>query len=341
MSVLNRVNSNIETQNKVLNLDSSNFQCYYSDQAAWLMAVFSELSYQDFMPSRVEAFQTESLQQGQGGSEQQCSLLPSTVSMNSVLCGRSMSIVECSKFIQVFETELGTDALLAETPFSYVLAFRGTELTSMSDLKTNAKATLIHSGSAGRVHKGFFKAYQSIEDPLIEALSHLQENKTVIITGHSLGGALATIAARELESRYNIAACYTFGAPRVGDEVWCGKIKTKIYRVVNAADPVTMLPPNGMGCLKHILRSVPLLGAKVNELLADTFFSYAHVGEVRYLTNCKKTQYGKVKLLNSVSLFSLLKAILMGRLPFKKALSDHSITLYRKKLAIIALQFCE
>ena len=155
-------------------------------------------------------------------------------------------------------------------------------------LKSNAKATLIRSGPAGRVHKGFFKAYQSIEDPLIEALSHLQENKTLIITGHSLGGALATIAARELESRYNISACYTFGAPRVGDEVWCGKIKTKIYRVVNAADPVTMLPPNGIGCLKHILRSVPLLGVKVNDLLADTFFRYAHAGEVRYLTNCKR-----------------------------------------------------
>ena len=118
--------------------------------------------------------------------------------------------------------------------------------------------------------------------------------------------------------------------------VW--KNKTKIYRVVNAADPVTMLPPNGIGCLKHILRSVPLLGVKVNDLLADTFFRYAHAGEVRYLTNCKKTQYGKVKLLNSVSLFSCSKPI-NGQVIFKKH-SDHSIIVYRKKLAIIILQFC-
>ena len=350
MSVLNRVSANIEKQNQLLSSNSSNFQHDYSDQAAWLMAVFSELSYQDFIPffqhrlaepNRAKSCHTKSSKQRKNNSKQTCMLSPSIMNLRFALCRESMNIVECSTVIQVFETKLGADAILAETPFSYVLAFRGTEFFSLSDLKTNIKATLIRNGSSGRVHKGFFRAYQSIENSLIEALSRLRESKMLIITGHSLGGALATITVKELESKYNIAACYTFGAPRVGNQAWCSEIKTKIYRVVNAADPVTMLPPNGIGCLKNILSTVPLLGTKVNDLLAGKFFSYTHAGEVRYLTNCKKNHYSEVQLLSSVSLFYWFKAILIGRLPLKKVISDHSITVYRKKLAIIALQCCK
>ena len=68
----------------------------------------------------------------------------------------------------------------------------------------------------------------------------------LFITGHSLGGALAMIAAKKITHKGGNAACYTFGSPRVGDEVWISNIKTPLYRVVNAADCVTMLPPGAV-----------------------------------------------------------------------------------------------
>ena len=52
------------------------------------------------------------------------------------------------------------------------------------------------------------------------------------ITGHSLGGALAQIASAAL-SRDNLAACYTFGSPRVGTAGFDEQVKCPHYRVIN------------------------------------------------------------------------------------------------------------
>ena len=82
--------------------------------------------------------------------------LPSVVSMN-LLFVAEYEYCRVFKIYSSLETELGTDASLAETPFSYVLAFRGTELTSLSDLKTNAKATLIRAAQQAECIKVFSK----------------------------------------------------------------------------------------------------------------------------------------------------------------------------------------
>ena len=63
----------------------------------------------------------------------------------------------------------------------------------------------------------------------------------IYITGHSLGGALAQIAAAELGDD-QVAACYTFGSPRVGNMYFDLWVKTPSYRVVNYADIVPQVP---------------------------------------------------------------------------------------------------
>ena len=91
-------------------------------------------------------------------------------------------------------------------------------------------------------------------------------NTIPVFTGHSLGGALATLLDYEycsiIEKRgaqvfsplYSIPICISFGSPRVlsktTSEVFCGKIvanKTLVHRYSNDGDPVTALPPPGMG----------------------------------------------------------------------------------------------
>jgi hypothetical protein len=73
------------------------------------------------------------------------------------------------------------------------------------------------------------------------------------MTGHSLGAALATLAA----DRYgNIQGVYTYGSPRVGDRAFMEDFHVNAYRFVNNSDIVTKVPSAGLYChvgeLKYI-----------------------------------------------------------------------------------------
>jgi HPt (histidine-containing phosphotransfer) domain-containing protein len=348
MSVLN----NVDTKTKLLNLSLPSYRQAYSDRTAWLMATFSELAYLRFNPALPSKLQkiglNEALQQLVDESTN-TNMVKAISVIGSLLWDHEeekrelvneLNTLSKSKLIQTFNTELGTQAILVETPTSYVLAFRGTEATSLNDIKSDAKAMITKCKTSGRVHEGFLEAFESVEEDLNTALSDLDKSKPLFITGHSLGGALATIAAKRLKFKYGIAACYTFGAPRVGDKEWISTIKTPIYRVVNAADSVTMLPPNGVtiGALSTVIGFIPWIGTKAKEFLLEKFSGYIHGGNMRYLTNCKKGEYEDVQLLYSVSFLFRLKALLIGKLPYKKFLSDHSISIYRQKLEIVALK---
>ena len=55
-----------------------------------------------------------------------------------------------------------------------------------------------------RVHSGFMRAYESVRDPLLQILYDLtqwDEAWDICVTGHSLGGAIATLCAFELANR--------------------------------------------------------------------------------------------------------------------------------------------
>jgi triacylglycerol lipase len=141
------------------------------------------------------------------------------------------------------------------------------------------------------------------------------KDKPLLITGHSLGGALATIATKRLKHKAGIAACYTFGSPRVGDEEWIANIKTPIYRLVNAADCVTMLPPSSetITFISWLIQFIPGIGKSLRSMLLSYFGGYLHCGNMRYLTNCPKGKYINVKLLYSVSFFYRIKGFIIKK----------------------------
>ena len=121
------------------------------------------------------------------------------------------------------------------------------------------------------------------------------------------------------------------------DEAWSYGLKAPIYRVVNALDCVTMLPPGGtiMSILKFFLDDVPLVGPFLRGMQG-----YYHVGDERYLTNCSHGQYQNARLIYRVTLFRRLSIIVRARLggvsAAKKFATDHSMAIYRKKLSFIA-----
>jgi len=105
-----------------------------------------------------------------------------------------------------------------------------------------------------QVHKGFYDAYlldtQRVKQLLSSAQKECGACNEVVVAGHSLGGAIATISALDLVSQTNKTfSLYTFGSPRVGNSAFASYVKSKIpeiYRMTNDRDPVPHLPLKSM-----------------------------------------------------------------------------------------------
>lgn len=328
----------------------------YSDRTAWIMACLSELAYIRFNPlfannNRKEWF-LEGVEKLVGDAKKSSLIkLIDMVGYDHVHERKKLEAELSTLKIRLEETfdSDGTQVILVSHDKFVALAFRGTEKESIKDIKADAKAKTTQCETGGKIHSGFKEAFDKVALDIQKKLNENElENKPLFITGHSLGGALATVAAKKLSYKGGIAACYTFGSPRVGNDKWIADIKVPIYRLVNAADCVTMLPP-GDGCItvfSWVLRGiswfrVPFVSqpiATFNQWVLLKFTGYLHSGDMRYMTNCKNGRYHDVKLLYSVSLFRRIKGWLIKKQPWKKFLTDHSISVYRKKLMVIALQ---
>ncbi len=143
-----------------------------------------------------------------------------------------------------------------------LLVFRGTEPSQMADVVADLKTwktPLADRGwpaEWGSAHAGFVEAFESVEPLLLQKLGEVAERGDRIwITGHSLGGGLATLmAARLLRARdegldLELAGLYTFGSPRVGNKAFAARFRDAIakagvhaVRVRNADDVVTSIP---------------------------------------------------------------------------------------------------
>ncbi len=158
-----------------------------------------------------------------------------------------------------------TQVYVAESPDHLVVAFRGTEdPTSIDGLKdwllTDAMNLLVvpegrlghdlsAAGVGAKFHKGFVDAIAEIWEPLrdeVEAKMK-QSDRPLWITGHSLGGALALLAAWLLKRRFiNVHQIYTYGAPMIGNQkasdAFNREFSGKIFRYVSGRDPVPKLP---------------------------------------------------------------------------------------------------
>lgn len=332
---------------KIKKLLGKNMPLYrkaYSDRTAWLMACFSQLAYLRFNPFVIDAdhkkFVVKAVSKLAG--EKQVTSLRKLLDL--VVYDHAEEERQLRNELQVLKAELlqtfdrnGTQAILVSCEEFIVLAFRGTEANSMKDIKADLDAATVLSESGGKMHTGFKKAFGQTADDIKNALKKEElKDKPLFITGHSLGGALATIAAKELSHAGGIAACYTFGSPRVGDDMWVSGMKTPVYRVVNAVDCVTMLPPGGpfIAILRWLCGWLPVVGGMFRAFLAR-HADYAHAGDMRYLTNCRKT-HDTVKLMYSVGIIYRVQGWWRARKAPKGFVADHSIAVYRSKLMIIA-----
>ena len=152
-----------------------------------------------------------------------------------------------------FFNRSGTQFFIAANDRFAIIAFRGSEIWKrnerfdptqiIADIKTNIDIRLSDWVQGGKVHNGFKSALEDVWDELLCEVENLRAQGVKIwLTGHSLGAALATLAADRLQV---VQGLYTFGSPRVGDQTFEARFRLKAFRVVNGNDIVPSVPPEG------------------------------------------------------------------------------------------------
>ena len=136
------------------------------------------------------------------------------------------------------------EAWMFFTPEATVISCRGTEPSQLKDITADLKFwRIVPAGTGEKIHSGFWSEAFSLFPKVIKNLP--DDEKPIVLTGHSLGAALATLYADRISDPNS--ACYTFGSPRVGDRKLINKMNFTCYRFRNNNDIVTRVPPEWIG----------------------------------------------------------------------------------------------
>ncbi len=130
------------------------------------------------------------------------------------------------------------------------LIFRGTTTANnKADFVSDARIGLQNSKTGSSVHIGFNEVFKSMLRDIQQFISSNQITGTVHCIGHSLGGAVATLAADWVKTNFSrfTVKLYTFGQPRVGLLPFATKFTSKlhsdnVHRLFHTTDPVPMVP---------------------------------------------------------------------------------------------------
>ena len=190
------------------------------------------------------------------------------------------------------------------------ICFRGTEDTR--DILCDLDIRKHSVGNDTKIHNGFYRQFCSIDDFIyadLQVLNQISPYDTLVVCGHSLGGALATIAALYLALFLpsKKIKCFTFGCPRVGDVNFVKRFEAKVsehWRITNTEDPVSMIP---------------------------TWFRYVHTShQVCIDDECKMTI-----IESDVPWYSRL-GHLFSRIDIKTVIAHHSCKVYIDKVRRLA-----
>jgi triacylglycerol lipase len=136
---------------------------------------------------------------------------------------------------------IDTRVIIGERPDCTIVAFAGTDPALASNLITDVRVRLTSSDT----HEGFQKAFDAAWDEIKPAIEN--STRPLFFTGHSLGAALAVLAAEKAcDSGMMPAAVYTFGMPRAGGAIFAARYNEKLgdrtFRLVHGGDIVPCIP---------------------------------------------------------------------------------------------------
>ncbi|KAJ1949980.1 hypothetical protein EC988_004558 [Linderina pennispora] len=149
-----------------------------------------------------------------------------------------------------------------ESTKEIIISFRGSQ--TLFDWITNAdfgQDAWPSSVSGSKVHSGFLDAHKAQASTIQAKIAELVAKYptfNIVFTGHSLGGALASIGAADLARLQPTWASrivlYTYGQPRTGNSAyasWVQNLGFPIFRVTYQEDMVARVPPTSFGYSHH------------------------------------------------------------------------------------------
>jgi pimeloyl-ACP methyl ester carboxylesterase len=163
--------------------------------------------------------------------------------------------------------EFDTNGVIMSNEKIVIVAFRGTEIRAgwakfIKDLKltdlNRDMVSLPSFGNRAKVHGGFWAAFDQVRsDVLDEVQTQASGGQKVWVTGHSLGGAQATLAARTFRSEgIPVQGLYTYGSPRVGNQEFKDHFGIgNTQRYVYSLDIVPMMPDDILRGYRHVGRT--------------------------------------------------------------------------------------
>jgi triacylglycerol lipase len=138
----------------------------------------------------------------------------------------------------------------------------------------------------GNTTHGFKALYDNLGPQISQALHAVQAQggtlQSILVTGHSLGAALAHLAAAGLNAEFGVRpVSYTFCGPRAGDPPFADAFvaaNLQTWRVFNTEDIVPTVPPAAVKLLDATVQSLSPLGLLLDRFLQLFPAGYQHVG---------------------------------------------------------------
>lgn len=161
-----------------------------------------------------------------------------------------MQAAEASSLVE-FENVGATDATgfvaVDHTSKLIVLSFRGSKSLGNWLGNLNIAMTPWNVCSGCSVHAGFLDSWTGVKANIGQVIASAVQNwpnYSFVITGHSLGAAIATIAAGDLRSQGYQLSLYTYGSPMVGNLAFANFVtgQGNNFRVTHNQDIIPKLP---------------------------------------------------------------------------------------------------
>ncbi len=175
-----------------------------------------------------------------------------------------------------------------------LLAIRGT--AGGADVLRDIDAAQVpFEEGAGKVHSGFYGSAKVVREFVTTYLDKFYSGQKLVITGHSLGGAVALLVAEMLRRNKKYAAdilLYTYGSPRAGDKTFVESAHALMHhRMVNQNDPVPSVPApwmktswgmTGLGAILTFVNVPAGLAVLALSPVNMTGEPYTHQGRLRH-----------------------------------------------------------
>jgi hypothetical protein len=211
-----------------------------------------------------------------------------------------------------------------------VVSFRGTRIKSigmLKDLSFGAMIKPVHVSEYGMVHKGFLDSYIHIwldekkgVKRIVQQLLNENPARATWFTGHSMGGALAVLAAQDMKCPHPV---YTFGCPKIGNEAFVQNLEIQHLRLVHSNDIVVRFP---LPVIKCRSKNLYQLDGKVLQITSD-MISQGSIDDksiLQYLYDMWKTNRRQgMKLIFWTIPLTWIKHVMRGQvITFVNILSD-------------------